>query len=45
MNDWGSRKNLQARMKQLQADFKRLEDEELNDSPAASVKKRKRRSS
>ena len=40
-----SRENLQARMEELQADFKRLEDEERNDSPAASVKKRKRRAS
>ena len=40
-----SRENLQARMEELQADFKRLEDDERNDSPAASVKKRKRRAS
>ena len=33
------------KMAQLQADFKRLEDEELNESPAAAVKKRKRRKS
>ena len=29
-------------MLQLQEDFKRLEEEELNESPAAGVKKRKR---
>ena len=32
-------------MKELQEDFKRLEEEELQDSPAQSVKKRKRRKS
>jgi len=36
---------LQARMLQLQEDFKRLEEEELQDSPAQTVKKRKRRKS
>ena len=34
-----------AKMEQLQADFKRLEEEELKDSPAQAVKKRKRRQS
>ena len=37
--------DLMARMTKLQADFKRLEEEELNESPAAAVKKRKRRKS
>ena len=36
---------LQARMLQLQKDFQRLEEEELQDSPAQTVKKRKRRKS
>ena len=35
----------QARMLELQEDFKRLEDEELQESPAQAVKKRKRRKS
>ena len=40
-----SKDDLMARMAQLQEDFKRLEEEELQDSPAAAVKKRKRRKS
>ena len=36
---------LMAKMEQLQKDFENLEREELNDSPAAGVKKRKRRKS
>ena len=32
-------------MAQLQADFKRLKEEDLNEFPAAAVKKRKRRQS
>ena len=40
-----TKENLMAKMEQLQADFKKLEEEELKDSPAQAVKKRKRRQS
>ena len=40
-----TREMLMAKMEQLQKDFENLEREELNDSPAAGVKKRKRRKS
>ena len=40
-----TKETLQARMLKLQEDFKRLEEEELNESPAQAVKKRKRRKS
>ena len=37
-----TKENLMEKMEQLQADFKRLEEEELKESPAQAVKKRKR---
>ena len=40
-----TKENLMAKMEQLQADFKKLEEEDLKDSPAQAVKKRKRRQS
>ena len=40
-----TKENLMEKMAQLQADFKRLEEEDLNESPAQAVKKRKRRQS
>ena len=40
-----TKETLQERMLQLQEDFRRLEEEELQDSPAQAVKKRKRRKS
>ena len=40
-----TREMLMSKMKQLQEDFDNLEQSELNDSPAAAVKKRKRRKS
>ena len=38
-----TKETLKARMLELQEDFKRLEEEELQESPAQAVKKRKRR--
>ena len=40
-----TKENLMEKMEQLQADFKRLEEEELKEPPAQAVKKRKRRQS
>ena len=40
-----TKENLMEKMAQLQADFKRLEEEDLNETPAQAVKKRKRRQS